>query len=117
MEDEKEADAVPPLASQPKAKKKKKSKKGGKRHTEPVKKKKKKPKLKLDGLPLEILSHIFGYIDAKNLYPNCYLINSLCLSAVLTDSVWRQRCKRDLDVTKQCEGMTWRETYRGTLLL
>ena len=71
------------------------------------------PGLCLTSLPLELLSIIFGFVTTDRLYPNCFVINSTCLAAVIDDGIWKQRCLRDLKIDKQVEDLSWRETYRG----
>lgn len=66
-------------------------------------------------LPLELWAYIFSFIPTNELYPQCFIISSLCHAAVTSETQWKDRCVRDLDVSETLPELSWRQTYKGIL--
>ena len=64
-------------------------------------------------LPPELLAMVIGWIPTKELYPNCFLVNRIFLSALLNDLSWKQRCLVDLGVDQRLPSVSWMQTYKG----
>lgn len=61
----------------------------------------------------ELLAMVIGWIPTKELYPNCFLVNRIFLSALLNEVSWKQRCLVDLGVDQPLPSLSWIQTYKG----
>jgi len=70
------------------------------------------------GLPVELRSLVFSFVDTRQLYPHCFLICKALLVAVLDEQAWQARCFSDLQITELSADTisSWRATYKGTLM-
>jgi len=68
----------------------------------------------LEQFPIELLGHVFGFVEARDLYPSCFLISKRCLEAVKDEVIWEQRCKRELDVIERTDSGSWMKTFQGS---
>ena len=70
----------------------------------------------LHELPIELLGMVFGWIKVKDLYPSCFLISQQCLRAVCDETIWEERCKKELGLfRKDDESLGWRQLYKGKI--
>jgi len=68
-----------------------------------------------DSLPFELVAYVFGFIDARGLFPSCFLISKTCLKAVNDETTWEARCVRAGVFQKDESLGSWLQTYRGKL--
>jgi len=65
----------------------------------------------------ELLATIMNFIDARDLFPSCFLVCKAILKATLDELAWQDRCRRDLQVCElHIEGgvaLSWFKTYQG----
>lgn len=78
---------------------------------------------KMETLPRELQSVVFGWLSPHELYPACFVLNHELLKVVLDDVAWRTRCLRrgfiqpDKQLRQSINSLdpaphqTWREFY------
>ncbi|KAL6070021.1 hypothetical protein QOT17_007080 [Balamuthia mandrillaris] len=78
------------------------------------------PATSLTELPPELLSMVFEHIQAKDLFPSCFLICKSLLQVVDSESSWRQRCysssssssEENSGAEEAAESSSWKATFR-----
>ncbi|KAL6074239.1 Halomucin [Balamuthia mandrillaris] len=69
-------------------------------------------------LPLELLSHIFSFVETSQLYPQCFLVCRKVLAVLQDDVFWKERCQRDLGIDALLEpSTTWLDNYQHNLYM
>ena len=66
-------------------------------------------------LPIELVSHIFGFIPTKELYPSCFILSKNYLQALMDELVWMKRCQQELFLDDKDNSLSWFQTYKGNL--
>jgi hypothetical protein len=64
-------------------------------------------------LPHELLSYVFSFLTANELFPSCFLINKASTRAVRDNVTWESRCRKDLMLSERFPGcVNWMLTYK-----
>jgi len=64
-------------------------------------------------LPHELLSYVFSFLAASELFPSCFLINKASTRAVRDNVTWESRCRKDLMLSERFPGcVNWMLTYK-----